>query len=95
MSYACTQCGLCCQNIENIEQLSHLNRGDGTCIHFQEKDGCTIYESRPLACQVDAGYEVFASNLMSQKEYYTKNAVVCNKLQELAGLPTIFRVIIE
>ncbi|CAA6819796.1 MAG: Unknown protein [uncultured Thiotrichaceae bacterium] len=92
MSYACTQCGLCCRNISNIEQLKDFNRGDGTCTYYRPHIGCTIYEKRPLACQIDAGYQVFASASMSLADYYKKNAMVCNELQETANMPIKFRV---
>lgn len=92
MSFPCTRCGLCCQNIHKVEMLRDYHRGDGVCIHYQPEVGCTIYEKRPAACRIDDGYKVFASDQMSLEEYYRGNAQVCNQLQEAAGLPLDWRV---
>jgi len=92
MSFPCTQCGLCCQNIDKLELLRDFHPGDGVCIHYQPGVGCMIYEQRPLACRVDEGYQVFAGDLLSREEYYRGNAQVCNQLQEAAGFPRDWRV---
>lgn len=92
MIFPCTRCGLCCQHIDKVELLRVYDRGDGVCIHYKPGLGCTVYEIRPLACRIDDGYQAFASNQMSQQEYYHINAQVCNKLQEVAGLPLNWRV---
>lgn len=48
MTFPCTKCGICCQNIQGIDSLSHLDRGDGCCIHYDtDNHSCTIYEERP------------------------------------------------
>lgn len=92
MSFPCTRCGLCCQNIDKVEQLRQYDRGDGTCIHYQPTVGCGIYEQRPIACRIDEGYQVFASDRMSLSDFYRVNAQICNQLQEAAGLPLKWRV---
>lgn len=92
MSFPCTQCGLCCQNIGNVEMLREYHSGDGVCFHFQEELGCMIYENRPMACRVDEGYKVFFRSWMSREDYYHGNAEMCNKLQEAEGLPDAWRV---
>ena len=94
MSYACTKCGLCCQNISDVKQLKDFDRGDGVCTYYRPHFGCTIYERRPLACRIDAGYQVFASDLMSLEDYYKKNAMVCNELQAAASMPIKFMVVL-
>lgn len=92
MTFPCTKCGLCCQNIAGVELLEPLDRGDGVCTHFVEGEGCSIYEQRPIFCRIDEGYEVFASSAMSHHVYTQKNAEVCNSLQEAAGMDSIYRV---
>jgi hypothetical protein len=74
--------------------LNNYHRGDGVCIHYKPNFGCTVYDSRPIACRVDEGYQVFASDRMTLEEYYRGNARVCNQLQEAAGLSLDWRVML-
>jgi Fe-S-cluster containining protein len=92
MSFPCTRCGLCCQNIDKVEILKEYHRGNGVCIYYKPNFGCTIYENRPLVCRIDEGYVVFASDQLSLEDYYYANAEVCNQLQEAANLSVEWRV---
>jgi Fe-S-cluster containining protein len=94
MSFPCTACGLCCQQLTGVSVLSHLDRGDGTCVHYSAVLGCEVYENRPVACRIDEGFRVFAKDRMTLEDFYRLNAEVCNQLQESAGLPPIFRVVL-
>lgn len=94
MSFPCTGCGLCCQQLAEVSALGHLDRGDGTCVHFSTASGCTVYETRPLACRIDEGFRVFASDQMTLDDFYHLNADVCNQLQEAAGMSPTFRVFV-
>lgn len=93
MKFECTKCGLCCQQLDKVEALRDLDRGDGICIHFCPDIGCAIYNQRPLMCRIEAGYEAYASELMSRQEYYRRNAQICNQLQEEVGMPLKWRVL--
>lgn len=92
MSFPCSRCGLCCQNIRNVELLRRYDRGDGVCVHYCKDAGCLVYKDRPMACRIDEGYEVFAMAKMGIEDYYRENARVCNQLQEAAGLSKEWRV---
>ncbi len=46
-----------------------------------ETNLCKIYESRPLICRVDEVHKKLYSHI-PLKEFYAKNAEVCNALQE-------------
>ncbi len=94
MSYPCTQCGLCCKNIQSVESLSTFHLGDGVCINYDDSVGCTIYNERPDVCRIDEGYKKFFSSVISFSDYYKKNAEVCNQLQKTAGMDNKFRVIL-
>jgi Fe-S-cluster containining protein len=43
---------------------------------------CSIYETRPLVCNVDKGYEAFFSKVMSKEEFNKLNRKICITLQE-------------
>lgn len=55
---------------------------------------CKIYESRPLICRVDEAHKKLYSHI-PLKEFYAKNAEVCNALQEANHMDKSFRVIIQ
>lgn len=94
MSFPCTKCGLCCQNISKIEQLKEFHSGDGVCKYYIINEGCSIYEHRPDVCRIDEGYIKFFSEIISHSDYYQKNADVCNQLQEKNNIDINFRVIL-
>ncbi|MCL7749213.1 YkgJ family cysteine cluster protein [Halalkalibacter alkaliphilus] len=78
--FPCDSCGLCCTNIQMIEELQEFNRGDGTCKHLVNNQ-CDIYESRPLVCRIDDMYMRFYQHTYSKEEFYLANIEVCKELQ--------------
>lgn len=92
MSFPCTRCGLCCQKIKGIAELEEFHSGNGKCKHYSQHKGCLIYQKRPLVCRIDEGYEKLFSQLVGLKEYYQKNAEVCNSLQQEQDYPPRYRV---
>lgn len=61
--FPCTKCGECCRR--------------AGCA-FVKDNICTVYDKRPLICQIDVSYK-FDKLPMSKDEYYRKTADVCNK----------------
>lgn len=92
MTFPCTQCGLCCQNIGEVTELKHWDTGNGTCKHFDQAAGCKIYKERPLVCRIDEGYQLFKNQFPSKQAFYEANAKICNDLQQANGSSLIFRV---
>ena len=57
---------------------------NGICKYLnQETNLCTIYNNRPIFCNVDAFYEKYLKNKMPINEFYAKNKSECKKLQAL------------
>lgn len=49
--FNCDKCGLCCRSLHLSELYHDLDKGDGVCIHLDEKTNlCRIYHSRPEKC---------------------------------------------
>lgn len=92
MTFPCTKCGLCCQNIGEVAELQQWDIGNGSCKHFDQAAGCKIYAERPLVCRIDEGYQMFKHQFSSKQDFYIANAEICNDLQESNGLSSIFRV---
>ncbi|GAA7856276.1 hypothetical protein HpCOL24_01110 [Helicobacter pylori] len=59
-----------------------------------ETNLCKIYGLRPLICRVDEVLKKLYSHI-PLKEFYAKNAEVCNALQEVNHMDISFRVIIN
>jgi Fe-S-cluster containining protein len=84
-AFPCTQCGKCCQHAGSIPETAGMDRGDGTCRHFDEKNRqCAIYGSRPDICRVDRQYEMNYHHTMSWEEFSFLNEMACKILQ---GMP--------
>ncbi|WP_318245179.1 YkgJ family cysteine cluster protein [Solibacillus faecavium] len=92
-SFPCTECGACCSSINNIEFLTEYNR-DGVCVNLVN-NRCTIYESRPLLCRVDAAFDEIFSKNMTREAYYLANALACNELQVAKNIDKKFRIDID
>ena len=89
MSFPCNQCGWCCQNLDNNERYSLLNRGDGTCKWFDTKhNSCTVYHTRPEICNIEKMYHSTFSAI-DYDEYIALNIQVCQSVQRKHKLPII------
>ena len=84
--FLCDKCGLCCEHVNENLLGEGLDRGDGVCMHFDEKDHiCSIYSERPIFCNVDKAYEKYFTNRCTREEFYKINYMSCEKLKERYG----------
>lgn len=81
MMFVCDQCGECCRHIHLSPIYSQLDRGDGICKYLCG-NLCSIYETRPLLCRIDASYDAFFKDKMSKAEYYRLNYEICEKMKK-------------
>ncbi|MEL0578325.1 YkgJ family cysteine cluster protein [Pectobacterium punjabense] len=82
-SFPCTQCGLCCQRVSLAQETRDLDRGDGTCKHYDSASkGCSIYDERPDICRVDLQYQLNYARFYSWEEFVALNLAVCRKLND-------------
>lgn len=86
MRFPCTGCGACCRTINRHE--GHIVRDDpsdpyyfpyqwdetGKCEMLGEDNKCTIYESRPLLCNVDGLIDMLG---LDRKEFHDLNIKAC------------------
>lgn len=81
-NFICDKCGLCCQSLQNNPIYSDLDDGTGTCIYYDKVTHlCTIYDSRPIKCNVKAAYEAYKFE-MSYEQYLDLNYEACKTLKE-------------
>jgi len=91
--FPCSGCGLCCQNIQEIKELSKFDLGNGVCKYFDIKNNsCLIYENRPDICRIEKMFNVKYYKYFTKAEFYLENAKVCNNIQEQYKLDKSFRI---
>lgn len=79
--FNCDRCGICCRSLDKSELYKFLDRGDGVC-RYLNGNLCSIYNQRPLICNVDACYNLYYKNTMTLEEFYNLNYQACKKLKE-------------
>lgn len=80
--FKCDKCGLCCMRVGQSPIYKNLDRGDGVCRFFDDASKlCTIYENRPILCNIDKAYDHFFYEKMSRKQYYRMNYEACRRLK--------------
>lgn len=81
--FPCNGCGKCCRQVSNSAETAWLDRGDSVCMHFNEHTNlCSIYENRPLVCQVEAYYDKYLSEKFAWEQFIEINLRICKKLND-------------
>jgi Fe-S-cluster containining protein len=100
-SFPCTGCGCCCRRINQAVRHFNINDKkhplyfpygwdeDGVCDNLTEDNKCTIYEERPLICNI----EKFGKYMeLNPKEFFAQNIRACNYMMDLDNIPLQFRI---
>lgn len=80
--FTCDCCGECCRHIIGIVELQEFCLPDGSCKYLLTNNKCSIYDNRPLICQVDEYYKDVIYPFMSLEDFYDINNKACNELKE-------------
>lgn len=84
-TFPCYQCGRCCQNVHLAAETQFLDRGDGTCRHFDAlAKNCSIYEHRPDICRVDLQYQLNYRVHYTWEKFIAVNLQACEQLSKLS-----------
>ena len=87
LHFQCDRCGLCCQRVGLSSVYKHLDRGDGICRYYEDATRkCSIYDERPLICNVEGFYEQHMKGKMSREQFFALNYDACRKLKEQSPL---------
>lgn len=78
MKFKCTKCGCCCRRVNLIPGFPEAFDEKGVCIHLNEENQCSIYETRPLICRVDSFVGDDATH-EEKKVYYQFTNSICNQ----------------
>ena len=106
-NFPCTKCGLCCKQLgdtlankdslpQKLQDLLSIfpyrPKPDGSCPKLTEDGLCSVYESRPIICNITLSSKLYNHDIT---DWYRINADNCNNLIEKAGLSTDYLVKIE
>jgi Fe-S-cluster containining protein len=107
--FPCTGCSLCCKNLKNIYSSAlGYPRGSfvriaaetfpfnwdlsGACVNLVDGK-CSVYEGRPLLCNVKALSTLWADQEGCEvADIYALTAENCNQLIDAAGLSPEFKI---
>ena len=92
--FECTSCGLCCKKIGLIlksppaksylakaqAEFPYQARADGSCEKLDEDNRCTVYDNRPLLCDVGRLAEQ-PDMPIGRKKWFDMNYKGCEQLQ--------------
>jgi len=82
--FPCTRCGACCRNVHLAQETQTLDRGDGSCLHYDDESKlCRIYANRPAVCRIDEHYLGHYQSTMSWAGFIEINLQACEKLKAL------------
>lgn len=83
MNFPCIVCGQCCRKASLIFPLSKFVNEFGVCCYLDEETNrCKIYAQRPIICNVQAMYETYFKDKVSEKEFIRQNLLVCYALNK-------------
>ena len=77
--FKCDCCGECCKHID-IEEFKIP--GTTICKYLTKNNKCSIYEHRPIICNIDKGYKFF-KDIMTLEEWYQINYTACKELKDM------------
>ena len=79
--FPCNGCGKCCRLVDRNAETAWLDRGDGTCRHFDEAShGCAMYATRPLVCRVQDYYVQRLAQQLTWSEFVRIDLEICARL---------------
>jgi len=92
MKFQCSACGACCRRAGTHGLMP--DRGDGACIYLGQNNLCTIYETRPTLCNVEAMFSVRKEQepSLTLKQHYVRNNELCNKWIKEDGLDSSYLI---
>jgi len=95
MGFQCKKCGACCKLVKKLignTPFPYSFTEDGTCEKYDPVIGCTVYETRPDVCNIEAGYEVYNRILpMGKETYYELTKINCNRWMDQLNIDKSFK----
>uniref|UniRef100_A0A6M3M1G8 Putative zinc-or iron-chelating protein n=1 Tax=viral metagenome TaxID=1070528 RepID=A0A6M3M1G8_9ZZZZ len=99
--FPCSKCGCCCKRIDKAVFNVGIKADDnalffpytwdstGRCKKLTKKNRCSVYDNRPLICNIDKLFELLD---MPKNDYYKLNIDICNTLMDEDKVPLKYRI---
>lgn len=98
--FPCTSCGCCCKRIDILKISEEVNDPDsifyfpyesnnGVCENLTSDNKCSIYETRPLICNVARLAETLD---LEKTSFFQRNIVSCNQMMDDDKIDESFRI---
>jgi Fe-S-cluster containining protein len=84
VNFPCIQCGWCCKTLKDVPEAAELDDGNGEC-KYLDGNLCSIYNERPLVCNVAKMYEARFKDTMSEAEFVALNLRYCGEIARAHG----------
>lgn len=99
INFPCTSCGICCRKLGLVideyrkrHDFPYNVNPDGSCEMLLQDGRCAVYDSRPDCCSIKKVYEKDYKDLMTRKEFYLQNSMICNQWMDEAGMDKDLRI---
>lgn len=99
--FPCTACGACCTRAGKIlddvgrhgpEHLLHFPYQvdeTGRCEKLTTDNKCSVYQDRPLICNIDKFLTLFG---LDKQKAYAENIKICNDWMDEDNIPQEYRI---
>ena len=78
--------------VKAFQDFPYKTDESGACEKLDKDGKCTVYENRPLVCNVEKMFETFHKHNTTRKKHYFEQATVCNSMIKKSNLPDKFLV---
>jgi len=103
--FPCTSCGECCRHVQSrltqtyddpilndlMNRFPYKAREDGSCEMLTDDGLCSVYDHRPLVCNVKLGALLLG---LYNDDWVQMQADACNEMIKKANLDDKFKVVL-
>ena len=101
--FPCSGCGSCCKRIDRVNEsmqgdflekypetrFPYQHEG-GRCEKLSDDNQCTVYEDRPIVCDVSRMKKYYPS--LSDKQFININIDICNSMMDEDKIDSSYRL---
>lgn len=92
MRFECIACGACCRRAGLIPGFPEPTDETGRCVHLMPDNRCSIYERRPLICNVDQVWDEHLAGTITRERWHRLIHAGCNEMMRVDGIPHAFAI---
>ena len=78
--------------IGSMKDFPYKVKSDGSCEMLGDDNKCIVYDKRPDCCVISKVYENNLRHVMTRKEFYRRNSIICNTWMDEDKVDESFRI---